>query len=80
MAQTGQPFDQALYGKPGQLVDIDEGRRLNLVCQGSGSPTVIFEAGFGETSVTWRYVQGEIAKLTRACAYDRAGLGFSDPT
>ena len=27
---------------------------------------------------TWRYVQGEIAKTTRVCAYDRAGLGFSD--
>lgn len=79
-AQTVAPFDQALYSKPGQMVEVAPGRRLNLVCQGSGSPAVLMEAGFGESSVTWRYVQSEIAKATRTCAYDRAGLGFSDPS
>ena len=28
--------------------------------------------------VVWRLVQAEIAKFTQVCAYDRAGLGFSD--
>ena len=53
-------------------------RRLNLYCVGSGSPTVILDAGSGNCMATWRHVQAEIAKITRVCAYDRAGLGFSD--
>jgi pimeloyl-ACP methyl ester carboxylesterase len=60
------------------LVDIDHGRRLNLFCLGQGSPTVIFEAGLGEDSITFRHVQRAVASFTRACAYDRAGFGFSD--
>jgi pimeloyl-ACP methyl ester carboxylesterase len=68
------------YTHPQQLVDIDRGRRLNLFCLGSGSPTVVFEAGLGSSSSVWRHVQGRVAAFTRACAYDRAGLGFSDPT
>lgn len=78
-AETARPFDQSLYERPGQEVDIGAGRHLNLVCQGSGSPAVLLEAGFGESSVTWRDVMPAIAKITRTCAYDRAGLGFSDP-
>ncbi len=63
---------------PQQLVAVEGGRRLNLYCMGAGAPTVMFEAGAANTMQTWRFVQGEIAKTTRACAYDRAGLGFSD--
>ncbi len=62
-----------------QLVEIEPGRRLNLVCQGQGRPTVILEAGLGDTSAAWHLVQPEVARVTRVCAYDRAGLGFSDP-
>lgn len=62
-----------------QLVEIEPGRRLNLVCQGSGLPTVVLEAGLGDTSAAWHLVQPEVARLTRVCAYDRAGLGLSDP-
>jgi pimeloyl-ACP methyl ester carboxylesterase len=66
------------YARPHQLVDIG-GRRLNLFCLGSGSPTVILDAGLGDDISAWRKVQGEIAGTTRVCAYDRAGYGFSDP-
>jgi pimeloyl-ACP methyl ester carboxylesterase len=62
-----------------KMVAVDGQRRLNLFCLGSGSPTVLFDAGIGNTTLSWRKVQGEIAKTTRACAYDRAGYGFSDP-
>lgn len=51
---------------------------LYLHCIGSGSPTVILEAGYGDDSTTWELVQPKIASLTRVCAYDRAGRGKSD--
>jgi pimeloyl-ACP methyl ester carboxylesterase len=66
------------YAHPQQLVAVDGARRLNLFCMGKGEPTVMFESGAGDSMVVWRHVQGEVAKVTRACAYDRAGYGFSD--
>jgi pimeloyl-ACP methyl ester carboxylesterase len=67
-----------VYGRPGQLVSVD-GFRLNLYCMGNGSPTVVFDSGWGDWAPAWSKVQPEIAKWTRACSYDRAGTGFSDP-
>jgi pimeloyl-ACP methyl ester carboxylesterase len=63
----------------GQLVDVG-GYRLHLACQGEGSPTVVMEAAIGETGLLWSLVQPAVAKLTRACSYDRAGYGWSDPS
>lgn len=37
------------------------------------------DAGFGENGTPWERVQPALAKLTRACVYDRAGLGYSSP-
>jgi hypothetical protein len=39
-----------IYTKAQRLVDIDHGRRLNLYCRGTGSPTVVFDAGLGDSS------------------------------
>ncbi len=64
---------------PGRLVAIGGGRSLYLHCEGTGSPTVILEAGFGGTSDNWSEVQGPLSRVTRTCAYDRAGLGNSLP-
>jgi pimeloyl-ACP methyl ester carboxylesterase len=69
--------DRRAYPPPGRLVDIG-GYRLHLYCTGSGSPTVILDALFPGTVSTWAWVQPEVAKTTRVCAYDRAGLGWSD--
>jgi pimeloyl-ACP methyl ester carboxylesterase len=55
------------------------GHRLYYECSGEGSPTVVLDAGSPDTSATWRWVQPEIARFTRVCAYDRAGLGRSSP-
>jgi pimeloyl-ACP methyl ester carboxylesterase len=71
------PADVAPYLHAQRLVDIG-GRRLNIYCTGHGSPAVILDAGAGETTLTWRNVEAGIAKFTRVCSYDRAGLGFSD--
>lgn len=68
---------QAKYPAPGQLVDIG-GYRLHINCQGTGSPTVVMEAGLTDPSLIWALVQPQIADTTRVCVYDRAGLGWSD--
>ncbi len=68
--------DPSPYTHPQRLVDIG-GRKLNLYCTGTGLPTVILEAGGGESSLDWRFVQPQLTKTTRTCSYDRAGYGFS---
>jgi pimeloyl-ACP methyl ester carboxylesterase len=68
------------YAKPGRLAKLPDGRRVNLHCQGRGSPTVIFTAGLGGASMSWAKVQPAIAGRTRTCAWDRAGFGHSDPS
>jgi len=58
-------------------VDVG-GYRLYLQCIGAGSPTVVLEAGLGSPSEVWGLVQPGVARFTRVCAYDRAGVGGSD--
>ena len=62
-----------------QMIEVAKGRRLNLFCMGSGATTVLFDAGGSDWSVVWALVQPEVARTMRACSYDRAGLGYSDP-
>jgi pimeloyl-ACP methyl ester carboxylesterase len=61
----------------GTLVDVG-GHRLHLICQGTGQPTVVFDAGLGDSHLSWAEVLPQVAQTTRACAYDRAGYGYSD--
>ena len=63
---------------PGRLVDVG-GHRLHIWCTGAGEPAVILETGLGGSTVGWGFVQPEVARFTRVCSYDRAGLGYSDP-
>lgn len=60
------------------LVRTPDGRRLRVYCMGTGQPTVVLESGLGDGAWTWRTVQPAMAKTTRVCSYDRAGLGLSD--
>jgi pimeloyl-ACP methyl ester carboxylesterase len=71
------PGDE-IYARPGQLVPA-QATRLNFYCMGKGSPTVVFDSGWGDWAPVWMIVQPQVAKRTRACSYDRAGAGFSDP-
>lgn len=54
-------------------------RWMFLSCSGTGSPTVLLEAGLGADHTAWSVVQPQIAQITRVCSYDRAGTGLSDP-
>ena len=74
---TPAVFADMAFIQPARLVDIGNGRRMNIYCIGQGSPAVIFEAGLGDQVRAWAMVQPAIAKVTRTCSYDRAGLGFS---
>jgi pimeloyl-ACP methyl ester carboxylesterase len=67
----------ALNPAPGRIVEID-GHKMHIYCTGSGSPTIVLEAGAGNDSVVWRGVQPVLSKTTRVCSYDRAGSGWSD--
>jgi pimeloyl-ACP methyl ester carboxylesterase len=61
----------------GQMVDVG-GYRLHINCTGTGSPTVVIDAGWGDWSLLWSGVQAEVAKTTQVCTYDRAGMGYSE--
>jgi pimeloyl-ACP methyl ester carboxylesterase len=69
--------DARAYPPPGQMVDVG-GYRLHLQCVGAGSPTVVLDAGLGGTSLDWALVQPVIGQTTRVCAFDRAGMGWSE--
>jgi pimeloyl-ACP methyl ester carboxylesterase len=67
---------RTIPGEPGRAYEVD-GAYLYLLCTGRGSPVVVLEAGLGGGHRDWDAVQPELARTTRVCSYDRAGLGFS---
>ncbi|HYK31409.1 MAG TPA: alpha/beta hydrolase, partial [Streptosporangiaceae bacterium] len=55
-------------------------RSLRWVEAGSGSPAVVLEAALGEpASLAYAGVLPAVAEQVRVIAYDRAGIGASDP-
>jgi pimeloyl-ACP methyl ester carboxylesterase len=62
----------------GQLVDVGP-YRLHLECTGSRGPTVILEPGGGGSAASMGLFAPAVARDSRACVYDRAGRGWSDP-
>ncbi len=80
--QVARWMTAASITAPGQLIDVG-GHHLHLHCQGSattGQPTIVLEAGLGESSLTWAGIQPALARQHRVCAYDRAGAGWSAPS
>ena len=75
---VGMILDRKHYPPPGRLIDVG-GYRLHIHCTGEGSPTVVLEAAAPGWSLYWSLVQPEVARVTRVCAYDRAGIGWSEP-
>jgi pimeloyl-ACP methyl ester carboxylesterase len=69
-------------------VEIPGGHHLYLECHGSGSPTVIFEAGLRSTGDIWWWsregvgtgVLPRVSPFTHACIYDRPGTLAHFPT
>ncbi|MBN3524176.1 alpha/beta hydrolase [Paenibacillus apiarius] len=67
------------YPPPGKLVDVG-GFRLHMKKSGTGSPTIVFEAGSRETSLIWRDIPEQLSKDATVVTYDRAGYGWSEQT
>jgi pimeloyl-ACP methyl ester carboxylesterase len=70
-------IDRHAYPPPGEMVDVGT-HSLHINCAGEGSPTVILEAANLGMSAHWVRVKQQVAKTTRVCAYDRAGMGWSE--
>ena len=71
--------DLERYPPPGEMIDVD-GHLMHINCIGEGSPTLILELGVGSASFSWYDIHNQLSEITRTCAYDRAGLGYSDST
>jgi pimeloyl-ACP methyl ester carboxylesterase len=63
---------------PGSFYSVN-GYQMHIHCTGAGSPTVVLEAAASASWLAWRRVQPQLSPVTRVCAYDRAGHGWSDP-
>ena len=70
--------EAASGGLPGEWIQV-AGRRFFLRRVGTGGPSIVFEAGGASSSAMWWPLQDRLADLTTVVAYDRAGLGWSDP-
>lgn len=67
------------FPPPGRLVEID-GRFSHIHCTGDGVPTIVLESGLDDRgSWSWATVQEELSRISRVCAYDRAGMLWSEP-
>ena len=55
------------------------GRSWHLIDRGASKPAVIFESGISATCLNWSQVRAQVDGFARACTYDRAWLGWSDP-
>jgi len=76
---SSESEDLARHPAPGGLVTVG-GHLMHINCDGQCSPTIIFELGVGSSSVSWNDVHKRVSRFTRACVYDRPGLGYSEPT
>jgi pimeloyl-ACP methyl ester carboxylesterase len=75
--ETVQSASDADYAMPGDLVDVGD-HSLHLSCTGSGSPTVVLQAGGGEMSSAFGWIAPAVSEETRVCVYDRASHGWSE--
>jgi pimeloyl-ACP methyl ester carboxylesterase len=69
--------DRKKFPPPGNLIDVGS-FKMHIYCMGEGNPTVILDALSGGFSSFWAWIQPEVAKQVRVCAYDRAGFGWSE--
>lgn len=73
-----EAMDKSAFTMSGELIDVG-GYKLHISCTGSGSPTVILEAGLGLPAAEMSgWIQPGVATVTRVCVYDRAGMGWSE--
>jgi pimeloyl-ACP methyl ester carboxylesterase len=74
---VGLARDARRFPPPGRLVDVGD-HRLHAVCRGGTAPTVVLESAIAASSLSWARVQPAVARFAGVCAYDRAGLAWSE--
>ncbi len=82
MALSGGILGAACTRSPATTLDrvVDAGGvSLYIHCVGQGEPRVVFDAGLGNDGSVWSGVLPAVGRFTKACTYDRAGLGQSGP-
>ncbi len=77
--RIGKRRDAKRMPRVGKAIDIG-GRSLNIYCSGSGRPSVILDSGGSAPGYSNMPLQKLISQETRCCWFDRAGLGWSDPS
>jgi pimeloyl-ACP methyl ester carboxylesterase len=65
------------YPAPGKFLTIGTAK-MHYLCEGTGEPTLVLEAGFGGGVLDWSPVIHSLAKHHRVCAFDRLGQDWSD--
>jgi pimeloyl-ACP methyl ester carboxylesterase len=71
---SARPKPVRAAGSPGWVV-VADGHNVYFDCEGSGKPTVVFLSGLQVGSMSWQPLLNQISRQTRACIYDRYGLG-----
>lgn len=77
--QAARRFLIRRFPPPGTMLEL-QGYRLHVRCEGQGRFTIMLEAGLNDFSLQWSRLQPLLAQETTTCSYDRAGLGWSDPS
>ena len=77
--RAGQRQDRSRFPQIGHSFDVG-GHTLNLSCAGDGDPTVVFETASHQAGYSWMFIQRQVSAFARACWYDRAGYGWSEPS
>ena len=70
-------LERRKFPRPGPLVNVGD-HQLHIQCLGKGAPVVVLEAPAAGMSAAWGWVEPPVARTTRVCSYDRAGLGWSE--
>jgi len=75
----GDSDPRAAKEPPAGTFKVD-GHAMFVECKGEGSPTVVLDSGLGvDSASTWAAVRPAVARFTRVCVYDRAGMASSEP-
>ena len=77
--QIAEAADRHRFPPPGRLADIGNGRKMHILVEGGGEPPVVIIPALGANVLEWVRVLRAASAETSVCAYDRAGLGWSDP-
>lgn len=65
--------DRRRFPPPGELLN-----GLHVLKMGRGTPSIVFESGLANSSLSWSLIQPQVASFATTYSYDRAGIGWSN--